>query len=263
MRKFFIRINTFFDNEDPEAAAKAAAEKAAAEATAKAAAEATKRSYSQEELEKVLENEKKVHRESTNKLVAELEMLKKSQSLSVAEKDSLQSRIDEINKSLLTKEELAKQERERLEKEKKEQATQLASERDLWKSRFERSMIERSIKDAAQKAAAYSPDVFIALTRNDTFLEEVKAEDGKPTGEFAVKTKLRKVENGVTKELQMTPDELVKYMKEQPDTYGYLFKGEKQGGLGGGNASQPLGEVDWKSLTPEQYEKYRHKLLGK
>lgn len=220
----------------------------------------TPRSYTEDEFKLAIENEKKARKEETTKLVSDLEAIKRSKGLSDQERQSLEERITTLNNSLMSKEELAKQERVRLERSAKETEETLSKERDTWKNRFQSTLIERAISDAASSAQAYDPSVFISLHRGNTFLEEVTNENGQVI-DFAVKTKITKSENGALKELVMTPQELVKYMKEQPDQYGYLFKGENRGGLGGGNSQKPLADQDFKNMSPEQYSKIRKQLL--
>ncbi len=248
-----VPLNTFFENGgDPNPGGTPPAQTPPADS-------GTPKTYTEDEFKIALENEKKARKEETTKLISQLEEIKKSKGLSDNEKASLEDQIRNLNNSLLSKEELAKQERAKLEREAKQTEETLKAERDLWKSRFEDSMIHRAITDAANSAQAFDPEMFVTLHRSSTVIEEVKDDSGKVIN-FNVKTKVLKTENGETKELVMTPKELVAYLKEQPDRYGFLFKGEGRGGMGGGNTSPELSSLDFKNMTVEQYAKYRGKL---
>ena len=134
---------------------------------------------------------------------------------------------------MLSKEELAKRERDRLVNEHKSTLDNISKERDTWKSRFEESQITRAIVDAAIKGDAFNANLIVPLLKPNAALVE-NQNDGQPTGTFAVKVNMTVFEGGVAKSLTLSPEEAIKLMKDKPDEYGNLFKGNLNGGVGGG-----------------------------
>ncbi len=117
-----------------------------------------KKTFSQGDVNFIVSQEKKKENAKTEKHIKELETLKKSQSLSAQDKKDLESRIEEMKNTLLTKEELAKKERERLESTHKQTLSQLQAERDSWQNRYTKSQINGSIVSEASQAEAFNPD---------------------------------------------------------------------------------------------------------
>lgn len=225
---------------------------------------AAKRTYSEDEFQKAVEAERKRAQDQTRQTIQSLETLKQNQQLSEQEKARLAAQIDELNRSLLSKEELAKKDRERLVHEHKSQLDNVTKERDTWRTRFEETQIVRAISDAAIKGDAFNANLIVPLLRPNAALVEGQV-DGKPTGQFAVKLNMTVSENGVDKVLSLTPEEAIKVMKDRPDEYGQLFKGNLNGGVGGNPSSgrQNPKNLDIANMTPEEYSRVRHQVLGK
>lgn len=259
------KVNTFYEGEtggNANAEAKAAEEAAIkAEADKKAAEEAAKknRTYTQEELDKIVEAERTRVKEQTRSQISQLEELKKNLNNTAESEAALQKRIDELNKTLLTKEELTKREKEALEKKSKEEIENLAKDRDTWQSRFKTSMITRSLTDAAHKEEAFNPDVLVGILSSKAKVVETLKPDGKPTGDFTVKVSLSgKDKEGKPQELDLDPMDAVKFLKEDPQ-YHFMFKATAGSGVGG-RGNETVKDIDVKNLTPEQYKKHRQQL---
>lgn len=192
------------------------------------------KNYTEEEFKAAVSNERKRHEQAVRKHIEELNNLKKSSSTTQEEKERLAARVSDLENSLLTKEELTKKaEKEAANKHKKEVET-LASERDNWRRRFESSYVRRALVDSAAKADAHNPEHFISLLEPVTKLVPITNSEGKLTDDFEVKVsfKQKDKETGEVKELFLPPDDVVKLMKEDTDTHGYLFKGVKAAGTG-------------------------------
>lgn len=221
-----------------------------------------KKTFTQDELNKILADDRKKHQAQNQKVVLELENLKKSKTLTDKQKEELQTRIDEINNAMMTKEQLAAKDKEKLEKTYKEQLNSVTGERDTWKNRFTNSTINNVIIREAAVADAFDPDSLIALLGPNTRLAEDQDGEGAPLGTFTPKVKFNDTDKeGKQVTLDLTIPEAVKRMKDIPK-YGYLFKNTAVGGLGGNSgAGGPGKKPNVKDMSVSQYREHR-KTLG-
>jgi len=260
-------VYTYCEGEDDgtaaaEAEAAAAAQAAEAEAKAKAdAAAAAKKSFTQDEVNKIVAEDRRKHVTQINKHVAELEQLKKSKSLNDQERHNLAQKIEDLQNSVLTKEQLAAKTEEKLKKTLETTTKELTEDRDSWKNRFHTTQIQQAITSEAVTHKAFDSDALIAMLEPKTRLVEVIDDEGKATGQFVPKTKyVDKDKDGKVVNLDLTVPEVVAKMKENP-RFGYLFESTATAGVGAGNRSGGGrgGEVDPSTMTTEQYRAYRIK----
>lgn len=257
--------STVYEGDDDEAAAAAAeaaaAEAAAAEEAAKKNGEEDKPQFSQKQLNKILADEKRKHQKQVEKQVAELEQLKKSKGLSEKERETLAARIEDLNNSVLTKEELSRKEREKLTSEAKRREEALVAERDSWRNQYTHATITRTIMDEAAEAEAYKPSQIVALLQGQTRLVEVTDEHGNVVpGQFVAKVKMSDTDKeGKPTTLDLTIKEALKRMKDRADEFGNLFKSGVAGGLGDSKSRASGREVDPSKLNAADYREYRKK----
>lgn len=213
-----------------------------------------KKSFTQEELNKILAIERKKTQDQTKKTIGELEALKQSKNLTEAEKKSLETKIEELNAQVTTKEELAKREKDKLTSQHQKEKDALTSERDTWRQRYTNETIDRSIIDAASAAGAISHEQIVALVKPITALKET--EEG--SGIYAPRVKMVDTDkSGKPVTLDLTVSEAVKRMKDTPEKYGNLFKDTAAGGLGISVSGKSKSQADIKNMTPEEYKKWR------
>lgn len=257
-------IVCYDDDADAAAAAAAAADKAAADRAAADDAAKNKDLIPQSKVNAILAEEKRKYQEQQRKMAQELENLKNSASLTAKEKEDLQARLDELNNSLLTKEELAKQERDKQEKKYQTDLTKVTQEMSTWRDRYTNESIVRSITDAASANDAWSTEPIVALLRPNTKLVEEKDDDGKPTGNLIPRVKFQgEDKEGKQVTLDLTVPEAVKQMKDLPNRYGNLFKSAASGGLGSAAGAASSGRLpDPRKMTMEEYMKDGRKNLG-
>jgi len=205
--------------------------------------------FSQEHVNAILAKDRRKHQSAVTKLMSEFDALKSKSSMTAQERTELEERLQEVQKNLLTKEELAKDRMTKLEKQHKEAVGVLTSERDSWQHRFTESTIARSLVDAAAENDAYSPEQILAILRPSTRLVEALDDEGKPTGEMIPKVTFKDIKDKKPITLELTPAEAVKKMRDI-DRYLNLFKGEGVGGLGLQNRNSS-GKVDLKELAKD------------
>lgn len=220
-----------------------------------------KPTLSQKQVNALIKAEKEKHQRQTQAQIKELENLKKAKGLTEQEKSGLEKRIEDLNNSMLSKEEVAKKEKQRLESQYKTDLEKERKEKEVWQNRYTREKIERGILDAAGAAEGYDGEQFVALLSPNTRLVEALDENGQPTGSYSPVVKFTDIDTeGKTKQLDLSVAEAVKRMKEMPK-YGNLFKSGATGGLGGSRdgAGNRNGK-DPKTMTPTEWREHRKKL---
>ncbi len=242
------------DDEDIKKAAEEAAAKKAAEEEAR-----KNKTYTQDELNKILSEDRHKFKVQHEKTIAELEGFKKSKGLTEKEKDALQVRINELQEQVMTKEQLAETQKRKLESEFKTQVEKEKAEKENWHNRYVQSTIERSILDASVRHEAFNPEQIQRYLKDETRLVEETDEKGGGTGLFVAKVRFKDTDKeNKPVVLDLTADEAVKRMKDLPERFGNLFRANLNGGLGG-SGSQAAGQKppDFTNMSPEQYKEWR------
>jgi len=269
-----------FDGEDAAAAAaaaaaaKAAAEKAAAEEVAAAAAAAAAgKSFTQDDVNKMLAEDRRKHQAQLKTMETRLQEVLSSKNLTEAERKALQENLSAVQGQLRSKEAQAALEKQELEQSYQVKLTDAEKKATTWESLYRDSTVQRSLQDAGIKNDAFSPGQIVTLLKPMTkMMEEMDPTTKRPNGHYKVMVEMPDVDPKTGEQVMMTrtPEEAVKRMKELPEQYGNLFKAGVVSGIGSGSATGGLlpgqsGRVDVRKLTPQQYREIREKnpeLLG-
>lgn len=237
------------------------AEAIAAEAAAAEAAKKSGKTFTQEQVDKIVQDRVKNTNIEKQKLVTDLEQLKKIKGLSDEEKTRLTAQIETLASSMMTKEELAATERKKLEKQSKEREDSLVADANKWKNLHTESTLSRSLTDAAVSAEAYRPSQIVAILRPLTSLSDELDKEGKPTGNLIPTVKFStKDSKGNFVTLDMPIDQAMKLMKENTDEYGNLFKSGANGGFGGAaNSGKRTNKLDAAQMSTKDYINARKK----
>lgn len=222
------------------------------------------KTFTQEDLNRIVSSERRKSDTQKKKLIGELEALKKSKNLTAQEAAQLNSQIDELKTSLMTKEQLAAENKKKMEAKHTAEIELLTKEKDSWKQRFTHSTIQRALIDGAVKAKAINPDQIIALLKDDTRVVEEKDDNGNGIGIFQPRVNvMEKDKEGGIKTLDLSVEEAITRMRDMPDNYGNLFKDLTAGGLGGTNQTAAGGSIiDAAKKSPEQYRAFRKQQRG-
>ncbi len=223
----------------------------------------SKTTFTKEELEKAVTAERAKVQKTINDQVTQLKTLQQSTSLTAQEKSQLQERIGQLESEVMTKEELARREANQLQERFNNELKETKAQREIWENRYRTSTVQQAIMSAAADPLmdTHSPDIFNVLLAPQAVLIEGKDAQGKPTGNFEVKIKKTKIEDGVTKELLFSPREAISLMKEDK-SFAYLFRNSANPGAGLNNGAPPNGQVDISQITNyEMYEKHRQAIL--
>jgi hypothetical protein len=220
------------------------------------------RTFTQADLDRIVNTEKQKWQNSSAKTVAELEQLKQNVNLTEQEKQNLQVQIDQLKETYTTEQEQLKSTHEKLKQKYDADTQRLTEESKTWKSRFQTEVKRVAILNAAQKFEAYNPDQIMAILDPITTVEEGVGEDSRPNGQFESKVDFTGVDkDGKSVKLKLSPENAVKMMTEMVDRYGNLFKTTAQSGFGGnnnGSGQNRLGNLEGMDL--EEYKKNRDKV---
>jgi len=211
----------------------------------------------QDQVNSMMADNRKKLTQQNQELVNQLESLKQNSRLTQEERDELQNRITSLEEQYMTKEELSKREATKQQKQYEDELNKIKSDQEKWQSMYSTETIDRTLQDAAIEAEALHPSQIIQMFRGNTQLTEV-IKDGAPTGKYAPVVKFNDInDEGAPVMLELTPQELLKRLKELPQ-YQNLFKGTATGGLGetsGSLANQP--KLQELLNDPAKYAKWR------
>lgn len=213
------------------------------------------KTFTQDELNKILAEDKRKHQTQYQKLEKQLQDTLASAKLTTEERSKLEDSLEDVRKQLRTKDEQLKIEKKALEDQFQRQIAELTVRAEGAEKRFIDSTISRALLDAAVGGDSYNPQTVVTVLR-----PMVKMVDNAPMIDFPDVS----AETGEPIIKQMTPSEAIERMKQLPDQYGNLFRSGVVGGLGGSSATGGLqpgsnGRVDVRKLTHEQYVELRKK----
>lgn len=190
----------------------------------------------QDELNAMMASNRKGLTQRNQELVTQLQNLSDQTNMSTQAKDELEVRIEELQTQFMSKEELAKRESQKLSKTHAKEVDRLTSDTKKWQGLYATSTTQRAIMDAAVAGEALPQAVaqIIAILGPGTHIVEEVDAAGQGKGKYKTVVKFNDV-NGEGKPvvLDLSPTETIKRMKELPELYGNLFKGDATGGLGG------------------------------
>lgn len=217
--------------------------------------------FSQADVDRMMANHRKGLQQNVSELTAQLETLKSSQHASQEEKDNLQASISQLESQLLTEKEIAERDRKKLASEKETALESVTSERDMWRGRFESTLVQNSLTQAAVEHKAFSPEQITRMFSNEAKTVEIM-KDGKGTGQFEVRMTVSMPDgDSGTKQLEMSASEAIKELASR-DQYANMFGFDGKTGLGRKNlnAGSRAGKVEAAS-DMKSYRENRDNIL--
>lgn len=177
------------------------------------------------------------------KQLAELSVFK-------TESEEYKTKLEQLQASTMTKDELAARDAEKAKKKYEDDLKQAQESTGKYQSLFQRNLIATQVLKAAGAAGAFSDEQILGMV-------EGKAKVVEEDGEWVVKIPYTVTKKGETKQLELTPAQLLAEMKEDVDKYGNLFTSTMKGGTGGGNGGKPGSkEVDISKMSGVEYRTY-------
>ncbi len=247
---------------DPPAGDPPAGDPPAPDAAAAAAKGAGALTFSQEDVNRFMAEERRKGQKNNEKTIADLKKLTDDSNITTKQKEELSGRITQLQNEYLTKEEQQKRQSAEQNAEFQKSMDSVTKERDLWKSRHTTSTIVGALQNAAVQSNAFNPDQVVALLQSKTRLVETLDSEGNPTGLLEPRVAVRiKDKDDVEKDVEVPVTEAVKQLVEQPDRYGNLFKDSATGGVGGTTRSGGAGNSGSNTppTDPAAYKKWREK----
>ena len=132
------------------------------------------KTFSQDELNKILAEDKRKHQQQFQKLEKQLSDTLTSAKLTNEERTKLEESLEDVRKQLRTKEEQAKLEKKQLEDKFTGEIGQLKQRAEAAEQRYVDSTIKRELQDAAVSGDAFSPNQIVTILRPMTKMVEDK-----------------------------------------------------------------------------------------
>jgi len=219
------------------------------------------KTFTQDQVNAILAEDKRKHQAEVSKALERVRALEQKTNMSEEERTEYEKSIEDLNKTILTKEELAARALDKEKNAHKEALKESQGQTMEWQTRYTNAEISRSITDAAVVYDALNPAHIAAILRPQTQLTE-DTKDGEKLGTFTPMVNFAdKDKDGNNVTLTLPVADAVKRMTEITE-HQNLFKGNGTGGLGSDNKT-PIGDKDIKELAsdPAAYKKAR--LAGK
>jgi actin-related protein len=211
------------------------------------------RMFTQEDVNKFMAEEKRKEREKYSALETSYQELLQSNNLTKEQRDNLQSRLEDVQKSQRTKEQQAEFERKQSEEKYK---TELESEKaraNHWENLFKRETVVRSLQDAAGTADAFNPNQIVGLLKPMTELKDIE-------GTLTPMVDFPDIDEKTGEEIKTlcSPADAVKRMRQLPKIWGNLFKSNVVSGVGAGQGTiHDPSDIDYSTMDAETYRKNR------
>jgi hypothetical protein len=215
--------------------------------------------FTQEELNKILAEDRRKHQEKLDSLKKDAEKLQGTK----AEKEALQQKISEMEKNFLTKEQLAAQEQEKAKKKYETELSEAKQAADQWKNVFIKNVAEVSIAQAAVENKAFNPQQLQLLLGNQVQVRQKTDAEGRPTMEFeTILAVTDKDKDGKPVVLELPVAEGVKKMRENPQ-FANLFLVDGTPGTGAHTINNsPVPVTGGPPSDPAQYRAWRKQQQG-
>jgi len=216
----------------------------------------------QDELNNMMATNRKSLTQKNQELIEQLTSLRETATMSTQAKEELEARIEELQTQYMSKEELTKRESDKMSKTHAKEIEKLTSETQKWQKLYANSTTQRALLDAAIEGEAIQPSQIVAMLGQATQIVEERDDTGQGTGIYKTIVTFQDVnEDGNPVELKLSPKEVIKRMKELPDLFGNLFKGDLLGGLGETGSKGGAGSTRPKLADllkdPKKYKKWR------
>lgn len=219
--------------------------------------------YDDSELNAIIKKEKDKLTAKTKDIETRYNQLLESKTLSDAEREEINQRLESLQNESKTKEELHQDALKKLQTKYETDTTKYKETVNQVESRFTNLLVNNTLMSAATAPGikAYNPEQIVEFLKTRSRRVEILSEDGKPTGEFGVKVKLEIKKDGKRTPLDLDADEAVRIMKEQPE-WANFFIDPATPGLGGGQGDGNSRTPDLSKMTQAEYEKHRQKIFA-
>ena len=217
----------------------------------------------QDELNGMMATNRKSLAQKNTELATQLRTLGDEATMSTQSRDELAEKIEQLELEHMSDKERANHAAGKTAKDHAKQLESLTTDAAKWQGLYANSTTQQALMDAAIGGEALPlavSQIVSILGPNTRIVEEIDAA-GNGVGRYKTVVKFNDTnDDGEAVTLDLSPAEAVKRMKELPQQWGNLFKGENAGGLGsaggatGGDAHPRLSEI---LSRPGGWKKYR------
>lgn len=168
----------------------------------------------------------------------------------------LQVQIEELERKGKSAAELVEMDRKKEREKLESQAKQATADAEKWRRKLEDTQLDRDLLDAAstQEADFVNAQQGVLLLKQGAKIGP-KHVDGKPTDVLETRVKIQTIKDGKTIELDLSPVDAIKVLKEDKTNYNYFNAGIK-GGLGGTQSNNSRSGAGGKlGLSQEEFSK--------
>lgn len=203
------------------------------------------RTFTQDELNRFLAEEKRKFQKDRTDLANKLESLIQEKNYTAEQAAELNQQIEQLRTMHQSKEATLEEKHKREVTTLSERVKNFEKEAGTWKEQFEKQLLETTLVTAAKDANVKNVGVAVEYLRNKAkIIPVVDAITGKKQpGSFTVVLPWmhNDAKEGPT-ELPVSPSEYLRKMREDVEQFGFFFNSEQTGGLGaqGGNQSGSL-----------------------
>ncbi len=211
------------------------------------------RQFTQKDLNKFMAEDRRKHTERFTQLEVSYQDLLKNQNLTTEERDTLQTRYDDLQASNRTKDQQAEFERKTSEEKYEVELKEAMTRATFWENKSKEDTVSRALTDAAAGADVFNPSHIVALLRPNTELKDIE-------GVLTPMVNFPDIDEKTGESVQTlrTPLDAVKRMRELPAVHGCLFKSNVVSGVGSGQgASIKHDDTDYANMSTEDYRKNR------
>lgn len=185
------------------------------------------------------------------KLLGQYNELLENHKLTDAQRADLQGKVDDLEKQVLSADELAAKKIKQAKEEAAADTAKVKAQADHFQSLYTTSTIEAALTRAAQDSGAVNAGQIHGLLAGKTVLEPVLGDDGKPTGKYEPKTTVMVLDGEKRVEKIMPAAEAVKAFLSLPENKNLVdSKFQPGGGATGGRAN--TNQQGWRDLSPTE-----------
>jgi hypothetical protein len=183
------------------------------------------------------------------KLLGQYNELLENHKLTDAQRADLQGKVDDLEKQVLSSDELAAKKIKQAREEAAAETAKIKAQADHYQQLYTTSTIEAVLTRAAQEAGAFSAAQIHGLLAGRTVLEPVIGDDGRPTGQYVPKTTVTVLDGDKRVEKNLPAAEAVKAFLGLPENKNLVdTKFQPGGGATGGRAGAT--NQNWHDLSP-------------
>ncbi len=209
------------------------------------------RQFTQKDLNRIMAEDKRKHQDRFAELETSYQELLQNQNLTTDERDTLQTRYDDLQASGRTQAQQAEFDRKAAEKKYETELNEAVARADRWESKSKEDTVSRALVDAAAGADVFNPSHIVAMLRPDTELKDID-------GVLTPMVNFPDIDEKTGENIRTlhTPLDAVKRMRELT-RYANLFRTDKKGGLGGSGSSAPGKKFDLARIARDDPKEYR------